>query len=70
MYLVSGCNLYFVFCIRGQCDSLKSSASTETTGIESPELSMVLEKAAGERIYILYHFIFKKFILSKSNVTL
>ena len=31
-----------------QCDSLRSSASTETTGIETPELSMVLEKAAGK----------------------
>ena len=39
--------------IRGQCDSLKSSASTETTGVETPELSMVLEKASGEKILIL-----------------
>ena len=38
---------------RGQCDSLKSSASTETTGVETPELSMVLEKASGEKILIL-----------------
>ena len=39
---------YICVFIRGQCDSLKSSASTETTGIETPELSMVLEKASGK----------------------
>ena len=39
--------------ISGQCESLKSSASTETTGVETPELSMVLEKAAGMRLLLL-----------------
>ena len=39
--------------ISGQCESLKSSASTETTGVETPELSMVLEKAAGMRLLFL-----------------
>ena len=44
---------YICVFIRGQCDSLKSSASTETTGIETPELSMVLEKASG-KLMIVY----------------
>ena len=44
---------YICVFIRGQCDSLKSSASTETTGIETPELSMVLEKASG-KLMIIY----------------
>ena len=47
---------YICVFIRGQCDSLKSSASTETTGIETPELSMVLEKASGKQI-IIYHIL-------------
>ena len=59
--------MYINIYSRGQCDSLKSSASTETTGLETPELSMVLEKAAGTitiifNIYI-YIYIYNPHIL-------
>ena len=61
--------MYINIYSRGQCDSLKSSASTETTGLETPELSMVLEKAAGTitiifNIYIyIYIYIIRTFYI-------
>ena len=50
-------NIIIMTYFRGQCDSLKSSASTETTGLETPELSMVLEKASGTIQIIWYLFL-------------